>query len=593
MSLDDDDNNEINNSKKIILINNLKNLSMKKILFCSALAAVTLASCSSDDFMGDTSGSTPSSANSAIKFDGNAGKISRATSNTATTTQGKLDYQFKIYGVKSATDNKYSKVFGDYSIWYNTYKTTSNTNDWEYVANAGEITTGETDNPTKITLQSNQTIKYWDYASTDYHFVAGSPINSFTYKTNDKGDIESATVSGLGGHIKANKKTGTGYASEPSPVYIAEPVIVSSADYKKPVQFNFVRQQTKVRVGIYETIPGYSISKINFYAYDNETNGLKVSNDNNIILTSGTPKYFSGSTNINTKGKGTITYDWTNKNYTFTYDNEGLTESKNWYGGEFAKGVEAIVSTETNIEKLYGTDADMESNGYFTVLPTPSATVAQPILIKCDYTLKSVDGSNETINVKGATAAIPAAYSKWNTNTLYTYIFKISDNTNGYTGTEDPNHVGLYPITFDAAVEAPNFGTQGTITTVATPSITTYQEGSVVDNTIKYVAKKKIDVTVTESTSGTKQNLSATGSAVGHITVYKFTDPITEAEVQVKGTTGVGVKEVTDGSVADNVYSFTPDGEGYYAIQYLTTAANGDKPAAYTYKVVYVAAATK
>lgn len=150
--------------------------------------------------------------------------------------------------------------------------------------------------------------------------------------------------------------------------------------------------------------------------------------------------------------------------------------------------------------------------------------------------------------------------------------FKISDNTNGYTG-NDPNKAGLYPITFDAVVTEMTDKTQGTTTTVATPSITTYQEGSVVDNTIKYVAKKKIDVTVTESTSGTKLNLSTIGSAVGHIAVYKFTAPITEAEVQVKGTTGVGVTEVTGGSVADNVYSFTPDGEGYYAIQYLTTAA--------------------
>ena len=74
--------------------------------------------------------------------------------------------------------------------------------------------------------------------------------------------------------------------SEPSPVYIAEPVIVNQANYKNAVKFNFVRQQSKVRVGIYETIPGYSISKINFYAYDDETNGLKVSDGNNIILTS-------------------------------------------------------------------------------------------------------------------------------------------------------------------------------------------------------------------------------------------------------------------------------------------------------------------
>ena len=194
---------------------------------------------------------------------------------------------------------------------------------------------------------------------------------------------------------------------------------------------------------------------------------------------------------------------------------------------------------------LYGTDKDMSTTGYFTILPTPSETEASPILIKCDYTLNSDDLSGETIKVTGATAAIPAAYSKWEPNTRYTYLFKISDKTNGTTG--DPNNpkddpAGLYPITFDAVVTEMTDKTQGTTTTVATPSITTYQAGSVTDNTIKYVAKKKIDVTVTESTSGTKLNLSTTGSAVGHITVYKFTDPITEAEVQVKGTTGVVLK---------------------------------------------------
>ena len=89
---------------------------MKKYIFLAA-SALTLASCTSDDFLGDTPGSTPTSANSAIKFDGDAGKISRATSNTAKTTEGKLDYQFKIYGVKKVADNKYSDVFKDYSIW--------------------------------------------------------------------------------------------------------------------------------------------------------------------------------------------------------------------------------------------------------------------------------------------------------------------------------------------------------------------------------------------------------------------------------------------------------------------------------------------
>ena len=554
---------------------------MKKYIFLAA-SALTLASCTSDDFLGDTPGSTPTSANSAIKFDGDAGKISRATSNTAKTTEGKLDYQFKIYGVKKVADNKYSDVFKDYSIWYNTNHTTSNTNNWEYV---GQKDNSFTPNAgTTITLGKDQTIKYWDYASTDYHFVAGSPISAFKYTLDDNGDIKSATVSSLGGHITAKEKTeGSAYATEPNPVYVAEPVVVISDAYKKPVKFNFVRQQTKVRVGIYETIPGYSISSIKFYKYaDNDATKLTASDENNIILTSATADYFYGGTDIN----GTISYDWTKTpaEYTFTYTGNSLTGSKNWYGGKFAKGVEATVSTETDKAKLYGTDGDMESTGYFTVLPTPSETDAQPILIKCDYTLKSIDGSEETIEVKGATAAIPAAYSIWNTNTLYTYLFKISDNTNGYTGS-DSNKTGLYPITFDAAVEAPQFGMQGTITTFTTPSITTYQANSVTDDGIKYVANKEIEVTVTESTSGTIKNLSTGGTSEGNVSIYMFTKEITEAEMQILGpNSGTAVSCKAN----SNKVTFTPEKAGWYVIQYLAEAKT---PAVYTYKVVKVEAA--
>lgn len=567
---------------------------MKKYIFLAA-SALTLASCTSDDFLGDTPGSTPTSANSAIKFDGDAGKISRATSNTAKTTEGKLDYQFKIYGVKKVADNKYSDVFKDYSIWYNTNHTTSNTNNWKYV---GQKDNSFTPNAgTTITLGKDQTIKYWDYASTDYHFVAGSPISAFKYTLDDNGDIKSATVSSLGGHITAKEKTeGSAYATEPNPVYVAEPVVVISDAYKKPVKFNFVRQQTKVRVGIYETIPGYSISKINFYAYNDDTKGLKVSDGNNIILTSGTDKYFKGGTNIS----GTISYDW-NKTpavYTFTYTDNSLTESKNWYGGKFAKGVEATVSTETDKAKLYGTDGDMESTGYFTVLPTPSETDAQPILIKCDYTLKSIDGSEETIEVKGATAAIPAAYSKWNTNTLYTYLFKISDNTNGYTGS-DSNKTGLYPITFDAAVKEAEFGMQGTITTFTTPSITTYQVGSVTDNGIVYKSGTPITVKVTNPTDGTDLALNETDNTIGKVAVYKLTKERTEADLQLASVTTEEFTEATKQTITlakdNNSFTFTPANTDvtYFAIQYLAEAADAtkNKKAVYTYKVVKVEAA--
>ena len=549
---------------------------MKKYIFLAA-SALTLASCSSDDFLGDTPGSTPTSANSTINFGGDAGKITRATSNEGTPQQ-MLDGQFLVYGVKKTSETQLVSVFPNYSVWYDEAKnTTSNTNGWEYVGTKDAANLG----PGNITLSKEQTIKYWDYSASVYHFVAGSPIEAFSYNTpmdpTTGTDIKSATVTGLAGHIEANN---TETALKTNPVYIAAPVKIEKDGYQKPVKFTFIRQQSMVRVGIYETIPGYSITDIKFYEADGTT-----ATNSNIILTSATANYFVGGSNVS----GTVTYNWETPtpSYTFNYtDNENLKKRQNWYAGALENGVKATTSATTIISDLYGRDGDMDANnGYFIVMPT-LASEASAILIKCDYTLKSTDGSNEEIHVKGATAAIPAAYSKWENNTRYTYLFKISENTNGTTGgSNDP--AGLYPITFDAVVTDEK---QGTITTVATPSITTYQEGSVVDNTIKYVANKKIDVTVTESTSGAKQNLSTTGSAVGHIAVYKFTAPITEAEVQVKGTTGGGVTQVTNGSVTDNVYSFTPDGEGYYAIQYLTTAATEGTQAAYTYKVVYVAA---
>lgn len=551
---------------------------IKKYIFLAA-SALTLASCSSDDFLGDTPGSTPTSANSAINFGGDAGKITRATSNEGTPQQ-MLDGQFLVYGVKKTSETQFVSVFPNYSVWYTDNKTTSNTNGWEYVGDkdATNLGTGN------IKLAKDQTIKYWDYSASEYRFVAGSPIDAFKFDvpvTSASKDIKSATVSKLAGHINANE---TETALETNPVYVAEPKVVKKADYKEPVQFTFVRQQAMVRVGLYETIPGYSITEIKFYKADATT-----ATSNNVILTSATDGYFVGGSNVT----GTVTYDWTKTkpSYTYKYDDTNLTKSKNWYAGKLS--TLATTSSETTVATLYGTDDDMsKTTGYFTVLPTPSDTEAKAIVIKCDYTLTCGD-TGETIKVTGATAAIPAAYSKWDVNTRYTYLFKISQNTNGTTGKPGENPEGLYPITFDAVVTEMTDKTQGTTTIVATPSITTYQEGSVNDNSIEYKSGKAIKVTVTNE-KGEVQTLTTTGTAVGNIAVYKLTGSINEAELQVKKPTG----EPLTGEVTDNtVFTFTPTEEGYYAIQYLTTAAttaaDGNKPAAYTYKVVYVAAATK
>lgn len=510
-----------------------------------------------------------------------------------------LDGQFKIYGVKKMSETQFVTVFKDYSVWNAAANTTtSNTNGWEYVGAKGATNLG-TGN---ISLDKDQTIKFWDYSASEYRFVAGSPISAFTYNvpvTDESKEIKSATITGLAGHINANE---AGQAITTNPVYIAEPIVVKKTKYQEPVLFSFKRQQAMVRVGLYETIPGYSITEINFY----KAGGSKAEAVNNIILTSGTENYFVGGSDV----KGTITYNWTGTtpSYTYTYDDTNLTKTQNWYAGKFEPhNALATVSTAA-VAELYGKDNDMSTNGYFTVIPTPSATTAAPILIKCDYTLTSDDHSGETIKVTGATAAIPAAFSKWEANTRYTYLFKISQNTNGYTG-DDPNKAGLYPITFDAAVKESTDAMQGTVTTVSTPSITTYQESSVSETSVEYKTGKAIYATAAND-NGEEYTLTTNGTAVGNVQVYKLSKERNEAELQVSAIVNAEIKdenktqttvpstETTVGNVtlaANKYLSFTPDAAGFYAIQYLVqaAAADGSTPAVYAYKVVEVKAATK
>lgn len=553
---------------------------MKKY-FIFAASALALASCSSDDFLGENPGNVQN-ATTAINFGGEAGKITRATSNEGS-KEKMLDGQFKVYGVKRVGDGTPTHVFNDYKVWYVADgKTTTNTSGWEYVGANGASNLG-TGN---ITLTKDQTIKYWDYSAKDYLFVAGSPIDAFSFNVGTDHYISSATVKGFAGHINANNTT---TALKTDPIYIADPVKVVKEDYKDPVTFSFKRQQSMVRVGFYETIPGYNIHNINFYYYDTDGTTLKVSDGNNIILTSATADYFVGGSNIN----GTVNYDWTSAtpSYTFEYT-DNLTKSKNWYAGK----LELLATKSTDaVATLYGEDGDMSTTGYFTVLPTQVAT-ASPILIKCDYTLFD-ENTGETIKVTGATAAIPAAFSKWEANTRYTYLFKISDNTNGTTGdpTNPDDPAGLYPITFDAVVQDVE---QGTTTTVATPSITTYQEGSVVGNTIEYETGKPIYATVYDQETSELKDLTTSGD----VEVYKLSKERTEAELQVTAIFNEEIKpenKITTASVpttsttvnnvtldANKYLTFTPDAAGHYAIKYKYAADT------YTYKVVYVKAAT-
>lgn len=567
---------------------------MKKLnFFFAAVAGFALAGCSSDEYVGTPTENLVSN-KVAINFGSDAQATTRGEADANVVS--KLKGQFIIYGVKqNASESNFADVFPSYRLWNKSpegAQDISNTQGWEYVGNSGTSNLGAGN----ISLDNDQTIKYWDYNSDTYRFVAGSPVSAFTFNKDENGVITSAAVSGIGGHIKRNPGT----TPLDGAVYVSAPIITPKASYGNPVTFTFTGQQALVRVGLYETIPGYSVEKILFYYYDINNEKWVKSETGNIILNSTTNEnYFTGGTDL----QATVTFDW--DNLTATMSNPtGTTETSNqWHGGAFT-GVPATNSSASTLAELYGTAVDMQQSGYFPVLPTPTGIDAAPVLIYCDFTLKAEDGSNETINVSGATAAIPAAFTQWKVNHSYTYIFKISDKS-GASGE------GLYPIVFDAVVQGELDNRNGFITTISTPAITSYQPGSpfttveddVIKSTgIKYVPNEPIYVTVH---NGELKELTAynTPEAEGMIRVYKLTVPYdgaidknnpTESDLQINRpasgsafTSEIPTSDWTlhNETITSGKYmTFTPDEAGYYAVEYINTAS----PASYAYKVIIV-----
>lgn len=447
---------------------------MKKYLFFAA-SALALASCSSDDFVGDNSGNLHGTTNGEIAFAGETGKITRAGSIKGEAAAKLLDNKFYVLGTKGTLSNDNpteTPVFDNYQVQWkaNTAGTTSdNTNDWSYegldfTALNKTATTG-----------GKQTIKYWDYSQPQYDFIAYSiGKNTLVTETSEISDGKvygSSITTPKGTEYKSYTLKGSSI-TDLQKCYYTDIVTVEKENYGKPVQFTFKNITAKVRVAFYETVPGYTVSNLEFYT-DNTTTKADLSGDNNkkaTLFTTGDDKLTKNGTMdviypvVGSTNKAKAAYNKAFVNVT-SQDKETLIAL-----GEVNYGTNNVLATSAKEATMAGTS----TQSYYTpVLPVAEAT---PLTIRMNYTLTSEDGSNETIKVYGAKAVIPAAYTAWQPNHAYTYIFKISDNTNGTTSTTTTDKEGLFPITFDAVVNnvAENDFTHESITTVSTPSVTTY-----------------------------------------------------------------------------------------------------------------------
>ena len=581
---------------------------MKKYIFLAA-SALTLASCSSDDFLGDTTGNVQSNT-SAINFDGGTGKITRGTLKAEKAAEA-LNNNYVVFGYKTAQDNT-TTVFDHYTIHWNNQagKTESNTCGWEYVGQ-------KANSLSKLPGDKDQTIKYWDYSASQYDFVA------FSFGKATQGEEE--------GNVKATAVTTTpkllytltGAVNDLAKCFIADritakPTVATKKNnllvaYKDDVQFNFRSLSTKVTMGIYETIPGYSVKDVKFYSADNTK------------ATDNKPTLYATDKKI-PAGNGTVTVTFPTETDTESDYNKAHVKFKEAEGSENSSFIQFETLSTVNKEKneltesgFIGRDITTFStpkdgnNKYEVVIPAEVGDLT----LKVDYTLESIDGSGEEIKVTGATAVVPGKYTYWEPNYAYTYIFKISDKTNGSTG---GSTAGLYPITFDAIVTETETGKQETITTVADNSITTYAKGEIKN---EYKTKDNIYVSVNNTTdlhinSGNEEDKTPTNVKLYTATgTGSYEKNITEATVALclsKGTPTattdervlsvddnnqlivtpanglkivqeIAADDAVDGNaIKGNFAKFTPEAAGIYVFEFTDTKNKNTK----YYKVIIV-----
>lgn len=496
---------------------------MNKYLIIAA-SALALAGCSSDDFLGDGSGNGQNSA--AIQFGGGTTKTHRATS-TATYDLAKLQGNgFWVYGTKHSNDEdktatKDQAVYINYYLKYNpdnpANTTQSNTAGWEYV---GVDNSDYRDNVTPNVTQA-QTIKYWDYSATAYTFYAATAKPSDVQE--GKVTINKITEDAAGSvYTKGYEVTLKDGASWDELYFADRKVISKSTDaehgkhdvYGGEVNFTFRNALTKVRVAMYETVPGYSVTIDKFYyTKDGETAQTAGATDKFTADASNTPLVTS-ETGVTYK---VVYYSDTDADGQLVNQprmlpnktGEGATKKVLELGNNLKAGIKL---SEIITKPTYDTDGDKYT------LFMPQADNDKTLSLKVDYTLTSLDGSKEEIHVKGATAVIPAKYLCWRPNYAYTYLFKISDNTNGSTGGKD-DPAGLYPITFDASVVETETGNVEYNSAMGTATITTFavKGGLYQHGNADYLKGSDLYATVVE------ENKTTATLGTGNTKVYNLT----------------------------------------------------------------------
>ncbi|MCI7645889.1 MAG: hypothetical protein MSS47_06210 [Bacteroidales bacterium] len=295
----------------------------------------------------------------------------------------------------------------------------------------------------------NKTVSYVDGTAkgTDTDPTTGAALNTDTY-----------VMTFPNGTIKH------GYDDVQAYEYMYASTQVAAANYGHDVQLEFKRLNAKVNIKFWEDIPGYSVHMIDL---------------GNVTDATGTKHYtISAVPSIKEAGQGTYGYKlgaiYTKNGVKIKFNTDATVDQIKQYQGETTdKPLEFTTPTAATIGESR-IEATLSPTTYFAIPKYNTGAVLSNTAANYDdhgrlntdlaktgltfhvsYELISTTG--EKITVKDATVHVPANYCEWRENTRYTYIFKITTNSNGTTGSETPKptdpsvptEMALYPIVFD------------------------------------------------------------------------------------------------------------------------------------------------
>ena len=420
---------------------------------------------------------------------------------------------------------------------------------------------------------ANQYLRFWDHSSASTNFYAYAPYvngaNTVSF------DNTSKKMTFPNGSMKA------GYNDASKFEYMYAGVNVPVANYRKDVQLKFKRMSSRIRVKFWEDIPGYQIKIISLYDATSTWNGDVYATPVTGVAST------TGTTTTYTPGKYAVKaeaeVDFSNiADPLLEISPDDASKSGNSLKFEAPAGTDFTYPTAGTPEtsRKIGEErnkASLSATVYYGI-PAYGSYEVPGFIFHVSYELTSTTG--EKITVRNAKVYVPKENCQWKPNYSYTYIFKITKNSNGSTGTVSPtdpdndntidNELALFPIVFDGCT-VEDYETEiendYTISDPKAPVYTLSLENSsvakngVITGTAISVSNSSGSVTTTPASSSSITVESVSGSGVTGITVTVDSNTTNNVTVTTNnatpGTYKLVYKNASDEVVATVTFTVT------------------------------------